>query len=342
MFAFKLRSENISILLLLLVFISTLACNQKEKKEQKTAKTVSGEQQPEQPYMKDWFLATGDWNGDPQIYVREFGSGKDTILMLHGGWGAEHSGMIAMVDGLENEYKFFIHEQRGSLRSPFPDSLITYDNHIEDVERLRKELKLQKLRLVGHSMGAVLASAYAKKYPERIEKLVLLSPAYLKQPFPEEDLELLDTSGKNYQSFSQRPAVNAELERLDLIREEPALSSKEETIKNRVGFANMMLYDIERWDKLANGKALYKAKVFGLTQQTYPKEGWDFFEDFSRHSYPITIIIGDHDRFDMGNHITRKWSSEVPRIEFISMENAGHLLWIDQPNGIIELLGEQM
>ena len=304
-----------------------------EKPEKAVSKTIS-ENQYDTQEMKSWFLSTGNWETGPQIYVREFGTGTDTIVMLHGGWGAEHSGMVDMVMGLEKEYKFFVHEQRGSLLSPFPDSLITYDNHVEDVELLRKELGVHKLTLLGHSMGAVLASAYAKKYPGHIEKLVLVSPAFLRNPFPEKDLELLRNSQKAYDDFSERPEVDKELQRLNLLRESPKLSSKEETIKNRIGFANMMLYDIGKWHKLNNGKALYKGNVYGLTESTYPDKGWDFLEEFKEQSYPISVIIGDHDRFDMGNHIIRKWIAEVPRANFTSINNAGHLLWIDQPENL--------
>ncbi|TAI48386.1 alpha/beta fold hydrolase [Flagellimonas allohymeniacidonis] len=291
------------------------------------AETVDGT-----PIMESWFLSTGDWKMDPQIYVREFGTGPDTVLLLHGGWGAEHSGMVDMVRELGKEYKFFAHEQRGSLRSPFPDSLITYEHHIEDVELLRRELGIEKLILLGHSMGAVLASAYAQRYPEHVEKLVLVSPAYLKNPFPEEDIELLQTSQKTFEKFRQRPEVKQELQKHNLIRKDSSLSSKEKTIVNRIGFATRMLHDVGNWYKLNNGKALYKGNVYGLTENTYPENGWDFIEEFKNQSYPISIIIGDHDFLDMGNHITRKWSEEIPNAEFTSIEKAGHLPWIDKPH----------
>jgi proline-specific peptidase len=323
-----MKNKIISYLLLSLC-LGTVSCSERgtEKAHNNIAKTADSI-----PMMESWFLSAGDWETDPQIYVREFGTGTDTVLLLHGGWGAEHSGMVDMVRELEKEYKFFAHEQRGSLRSPFPDSLITYEHHIEDLELLRRELGVDKLKLLGHSMGAVLASAYAQRYPEHVKKLVLVSPAYLKNPFPEEDNELLKASQNTFEKFSKRPEVKQELQKYNLTRKESSLSSKEKTIGNRIGFAARMLYDVANWHKLNNGKALYKGNVYGLTESTYPENGWDFIEEFKNHSYPVNIIIGENDFLDMGNHITRKWGEEIPNAEFTSIEKAGHLPWIDKPH----------
>jgi pimeloyl-ACP methyl ester carboxylesterase len=148
--------------------------------------SVSAETKP-LPEMKNWFFAQGDWHKSSQLFVREVGKGEQTVIALHGGWGAEHSGMRDMIRGLEDHYRFVFYEQRGSLRSTAPQHEITFQQHIDDLDTLRKELGLNKLILLGHSMGAVLASAYAKQHPQNIEKLILVSPAYLKHPIPESD-----------------------------------------------------------------------------------------------------------------------------------------------------------
>lgn len=40
-------------------------------------------------------------------------------------------------------------------------------------------MKLEKIVLVGHSLGGFLSACYALKYPERVEKLILVSPVGL-------------------------------------------------------------------------------------------------------------------------------------------------------------------
>ncbi|MEM7514973.1 MAG: alpha/beta fold hydrolase, partial [Bacteroidota bacterium] len=190
------------------------------------------------PRMNDWFLSTGDWQNDPQIYVREYGSGDQVVVMLHGGWGGEHEGMMSLVEGLEEVGRFILYDQRGSLRSPFPDSLITFDQHIEDVERLRKALKVDQITLVGHSMGSILASAYASRYPEKIANLILMSPpGFLKNPLPEEDWQPADEMEEEKTAFMQRAAIKEEIAKYQLDRSSPPLTSQEETSLFRINFA---------------------------------------------------------------------------------------------------------
>ena len=48
---------------------------------------------------------------------------------------------------------------------------------IDSLEEWREKMKLEKMTLVGHSLGAYMSVAYALKYPTRVSRLVLLSPA---------------------------------------------------------------------------------------------------------------------------------------------------------------------
>ncbi|WP_445908676.1 alpha/beta fold hydrolase [Yeosuana sp.] len=147
------------------------------------------------------------------------------------------------------------------------------NQHINDLELLRKELKLEKIMIVGHSVGAVLVSAYASKYPNHIKKLVLISPAHLKEPFPEEDMEIQDKQFIASKKFQNRVEISQELEKYNLNRADSLLNSRERTIRSRINFGKLMLYDISKWTELDNGKALYKGEVYDLTAKTYPEKG---------------------------------------------------------------------
>lgn len=48
---------------------------------------------------------------------------------------------------------------------------------LEALEEWRDKMQIEKMVLVGHSLGGYLSTAYALKHPERVSKLVLVSPA---------------------------------------------------------------------------------------------------------------------------------------------------------------------
>jgi proline iminopeptidase len=308
-------------------FLALLSCNSSHQSDEEEKNSGGQETLGE---ASEWFLSTGDWYKDPKIYVRTIGTGPDTVILLHGGWGGEHRYLIDATRGLEDKYYFVLYDQRGSLRSPFPDSLISFDNHITDLELIRKELGLTKIKIVGHSMGAVLACAYHAKFPGQVKSLTLLAPAPLKRPFPDEDQDLMQANNQKVQAFLQRPQVDAELNKLQLLRNDSRLSSREETSKFRISFAARFLYDIGKWRQIKGGGPFYNPQVDFLTSQTLPSD-WDYPANFKKSKTPVTVILGDHDFLDMDASIIRKWTKDIPNVEVIVIEQAAHEIWVDQP-----------
>lgn len=103
-----------------------------------------------------------------------------------------------------------------------------------------------------------------------------------------------------------------------------------------------MLYDITKWSLLDDGRAFFKSHLFPLIEATYPPSGWDYIQEFKKQSYPVSIIIGDHDFLDFGNHLIKEYVSEVPRIKLNIIENAGHIVWIDQPDVFTKKFRKQL
>lgn len=67
----------------------------------------------------------------------------------------------------------FKHTSKRSIKDVVTDSENFF---IEGLEEWRQIQKIEKMVLVGHSLGGYLSTAYALKYPERVEKLILVSP----------------------------------------------------------------------------------------------------------------------------------------------------------------------
>ena len=76
--------------------------------------------------------------------------------------------------GLSSRPKFCLKDDSAETAEAF---------FVESLEAWRKEVGVEKMILAGHSMGGHMGVAYCEKYPQHVERLVLLSPAGV----PEDD-----------------------------------------------------------------------------------------------------------------------------------------------------------
>jgi len=110
------------------------------------------------------------------IYYVEFGKGQP-LVVLHGGPGADHTYFLPWLLPLARTHRLIFIDERGSGRSErLQDaSKYTIENMAGDVEAVRVALNLGKIDLLGHSCGGVLAEAYALKYQQNLNHLILNS-----------------------------------------------------------------------------------------------------------------------------------------------------------------------
>ena len=88
-----------------------------------------------------------------RLYYRTLGEGGDTVLVLHGGPGANLHGLFEDFRPLAVNRTLIFYDQRGGGRSgPIPDvNVLTASLHVSDLDEVRQQLALDKLVLVGHS-----------------------------------------------------------------------------------------------------------------------------------------------------------------------------------------------
>ena len=279
------------------------------------------------PLSDEGYLVTSD---GCRLYVAEYGTGPRAVIVLHGGWGAEHSYLFGALAGLDTtQYRFILYDQRGSLRSACADSSITVARMVQDLDELRASLRQSKLILFGHSMGTRLAMAYLTAYPDRVRGLVLVGavqPGELADSDPQERAR----SDSLAQAFLHRPEIAAQLKREGLDGDSAALDWRQRTYVWRLrDFAGANIYHIERWREVRGGKAFYNPSV-GRAIDRIPTSV-DFRPALTRLSCVTQVINGDHDYLDMGGG---KWQHQVHDLGHIALTllpEAGHAAWIDQP-----------
>ena len=112
-----------------------------------------------------------------QVYYAEYGRPDgETVLCLHGGPGSCSKARHAEIFDL-TRYRVILFDQRGCGRS-LPYGELNNNNAdllLQDIEHLRKRLKITKWYLSGGSWGAALALAYAQAHPRSVKGLLLAS-----------------------------------------------------------------------------------------------------------------------------------------------------------------------
>ncbi|NUO80027.1 alpha/beta fold hydrolase [candidate division KSB1 bacterium] len=110
------------------------------------------------------------------LYYKTIGEGEP-IVILHGGPGLDHSYFLPQMERLAKSYKLIFFDQRASGRSSAPkDSTgMTLDHFIADIDGVRQAFGLEKMHLMAHSWGGLLAMNYALKHSAHLKSLILVN-----------------------------------------------------------------------------------------------------------------------------------------------------------------------
>lgn len=115
---------------------------------------------------------------------------KENLVIIHG-YLVGLVSFFRMLDDLSKHYKVYCIDLPGMGLSSRPDFTCqsteeTIEFFTEAIEQWRKNAGIEKFHLAGLSFGGYMSAMYALKYPEHVKKLMLLSPAGVSRPTPEE------------------------------------------------------------------------------------------------------------------------------------------------------------
>jgi len=104
----------------------------------------------------------------------------EAFVLLHGGPGSFHDELYPFFLDFAKSHKVIFYDQRGNGKSTLnmiDSTTFNEELMVEDLEALRKEFGIEKLNLIGHSWGGLLAMYYAVKYPNNLKRLILVDAA---------------------------------------------------------------------------------------------------------------------------------------------------------------------
>jgi proline-specific peptidase len=257
-----------------------------------------------------WYRSVGDGPGVP-------------LLCLHGGPGSPHTG-LELLEPLSDERPVVLYDQLGSGNSSKPSdpSLWTVELFLAELANVREALGLERVHLLGHSWGGMLAQEYALTQPTGLVSLVLsstLSSAVLwreeslrlRAALPEEVRTALDhheASGTTDDPEYER-AIFAFLHR-HLCRLDPWPPSVEEMLRA----TNLEVYNTMWGPSEANPTGILA--------------DWDVTPRLGEIHVPVLVLCGRHDEATPRQAETI--AAALPDAELVVFEESAHLTLLEE------------
>lgn len=254
-------------------------------------------------------------------------SNGKTIMLLHGkNFNGAYWEKTAK-DLSDKGFRVIIPDQIGFGKSSKPQSYqFSFAQLASNTKAILDDLKIDKIIVLGHSMGGMVATRFTLMYPETVEKLILENPIGL------EDYKAL----AKYQTVDE--AYQSELK------------NTAETYKNyqlKFYYDNKWKGEYQPWLDLIAGWTLHK---------DYPQVAWNaaltsdiifnqpVVYEFKNIKTPTLLIIGTRDRTAIGKdrapkeiqptmgqyqELGKKTQQQIAGSKLVELENVGHLPHIE-------------
>ena len=267
-----------------------------------------------------------------ELYYRVFGDKNSPVLILGGGPGADVRYMQPVAAELSKNYRAVMLEQRGTGRSvlkKYDASTVNWKAYFDDIEAVRKELKTDKLILVGNSWGMMLALAYAGTYPEQVKAVITIGSGPISSRYA-------GVFSNNRTSRLSRQEIEQRLYWMDEKRTEADPWRAMYEIQR----AEMSAYYYDRKTAL---KAAMELKIEDMNPHIFPAfaelaENFDLRPKFKAITAPVLLIQGRQDLAGDANIIEAQALIRNSKLEFI--EKCGHTPWEEHPAQTWKLINE--
>lgn len=248
---------------------------------------------------------------------------RPKMVFLHGLMGFLNNwGRITRE--MSQQYCCLVYDQRGHGKSFKPEAGYQPEDYAQDLYEIIEALGWEKIILVGHSMGGRNALCFAEKYPERLEKLVIvdISP----------DLKA-DSAIYFEKMLNFVPTPFADLEQAKSFFEHDFAKnfpSKEDIlVLSRFLFANLESTPQGKVDWRFSKTAIIESAKLGRSGIL-----WDWFTSLK---IPCLYIRGARSK-DLPLETYEKVLEVNPRIQGVEISDAGHWVHSEQPEFFLKEL----
>ena len=228
------------------------------------------------------YLDIGSGDGPPIVFVHGFGADLNTWMFNQPALAEGHRTIALDLSG-----------HGGSTKTM--DFALDAAGFAGDVDHVLAALRVDRVHLVGHSMGGAIAVSFARAHPERAASLTLIAPAGLG---PEINGEFID-------GFVRAERRREAQEVLRLLVHDPELVSR------------AMVEDVLRYKRLDGVAAALRA----IAEEWFPDSKQRQKFDIGSLTMPLQIIWGRADRIIPVAH----GEALAGRVPVHILDSAGHL-----------------
>ena len=262
-------------------------------------------------------------SGNSKLRYRTFGEGKP-LLIINGGPGMNSDGFTYIAEALSKyNYQTITYDQRGTGKSTLETSnhkTITMDLMVEDMETLRKHLNIDSWAILGHSFGGILATYYATKHPDRIDRLILSSSGGINMDFTsyvyKRQRENLTASQKDSLAYYEKKQNHGD--------------TSLETKKGRAKYlAYAYVYDKSKAPIIAERLEQFNPEINLLVIQNLFKLKYDCSQKFKNFHKPVLIFQGENDIITV--ETAQAIEKAFPNSKLVLLKNCAHYGWLDAP-----------
>jgi len=258
------------------------------------------------------------------LHVESFGDPTDPLLILiHGGPGADFRSMLSAKDLVKDGFHVIFYDQRGSGLSK-RENASTFQGEnavqlfVDDLDALVEHFRIdasQNVFFLGHSWGAMLATAYINQYPSKISGAILAEPGGFTWPQTQEYLSRSNkirffSEALNDATFPEQIiAGRSEHEILDY--KASFFSNYENAPGNAIGNAGP-------YPSWRNGAVAFKTLIDNSDRYSF-----DFTTQLFRFETKVLFLYSELNQ-SYGKTWAETVSAPYPNVEIDQVKNTGH------------------
>ena len=141
--------------------------------------------------MKD--LELSNYSDTPSLFDKDgtayktFGDEPATLIFIH---GVGMCGEIwqPQVEYFSKDYRVITYDFLGHGQSELKKDKLTLEDYVTQLYNLVNEIGVSNFSLIGHSMGAIIAVAYALRYPKKVDTLIPINIVFKRTKKAQDDV----------------------------------------------------------------------------------------------------------------------------------------------------------